>query len=456
MEELVLIPYRKGNKWGYSDFDKNILIPCVYDWAKPFFEDRAVVCLVIDGRDSFGVIDLKGDIVCDFKYDGIAYFKNGFAGVRKDKKWGFIDKYGNEIVPTIYDGGVLPFICDRAVVMLNGNCFFIDTKGARITETIYDQIDSFINGYAPIKKGLLYGVIDVNGNEVIPCISRRGPVIFSEGLAAISIGNLEESSKHESREFNSFEKENSLENENDEAIDVEEFLATINDSDLLEDDSEKRRFGYVNTEGQTVIGFEFDLAEPFSEGLASVAVGIKYGFIDKIGSWVVEPIYEFSGDFKEGLARVMKNGKWGYINKRGEVVIDFLYDDAEDFNEGYARVVRTDPERNQGFRIIGLIDSKGEEIFYPSYCDDSEEEKDWTYAEVYHSEVRNGFIAFRDLDDTFFIHDIDTRDDKILPVNCIDVFPFENGIAEVVLRYAGNKVLPGYVGENWKIFWEDF
>ena len=33
-----LIPYRKGDKWGFCDRNKKIVVECVYDWARPFSE----------------------------------------------------------------------------------------------------------------------------------------------------------------------------------------------------------------------------------------------------------------------------------------------------------------------------------------------------------------------------------------------------------------------------------
>ena len=59
-----LIPYRKGDKWGYCDKNKKIVLPCKYDDAKIFSE--------------------------------------GLAAVKKDKMWGYINKKGKEIISYIY------------------------------------------------------------------------------------------------------------------------------------------------------------------------------------------------------------------------------------------------------------------------------------------------------------------------------------------------------------------
>ena len=48
-----------------------------------------------------------------------------------------------------------------------------------------------------------------------------------------------------------------------------------------------------------------------------------YGFIDKNGKVVIEPQFDDAGYFSEGLAGVEKDGKWGFIVKSGNDVEPF-------------------------------------------------------------------------------------------------------------------------------------
>lgn len=98
------------------------------------------------------------------------------------------------------------------------------------------------------------------------------------------------------------------------------------------------RFGYINKKGKVVIGFCFDKADSFSEGLARVRVEGKWGYIDKTGDIVASPQFDSAGSFREGSARVRLGGKWGYVNKAGRTVIAPRFDGAGDFSEGLACV----------------------------------------------------------------------------------------------------------------------
>ena len=94
-------------------------------------------------------VSRNGEEVCNFV--------NGFAKVKLNRKWSFIDTNGNEITDFKYDG-VCNFVNGFARVMLNNKWGFIDTNGNEITPIIYNQVDNFDNGYAFVK---LQGKIDM-------------------------------------------------------------------------------------------------------------------------------------------------------------------------------------------------------------------------------------------------------------------------------------------------------
>ncbi len=118
-----------GEKFGYINDRGDIIIPCIYDSALDFkygkaivrkgkysgiinVEGETIIPFVYTGFNSsydhnviasadeygkWGLISFKNEKLCDFKYDYIFEFENGFAYTIKDHKYGIIDASGNEI-----------------------------------------------------------------------------------------------------------------------------------------------------------------------------------------------------------------------------------------------------------------------------------------------------------------------------------------------------------------------
>jgi hypothetical protein len=84
----TLIPYRKGDKWGYIDKQGEIVIPIQYDDAGFFSEGLARVR--VNGK--YGFIDTKGNMVIPAVYDEAYGFSEGLAQVKINGKWRYIDK----------------------------------------------------------------------------------------------------------------------------------------------------------------------------------------------------------------------------------------------------------------------------------------------------------------------------------------------------------------------------
>lgn len=92
ISQNILIPYRKGDKWGFCNEKKNILVEPKYDDAVPFSEGLAGVRL----NNKYGYIDKTGQEITPLKYDEARSFDKGFALVWKARKAFYIDKNGTE------------------------------------------------------------------------------------------------------------------------------------------------------------------------------------------------------------------------------------------------------------------------------------------------------------------------------------------------------------------------
>jgi hypothetical protein len=138
----------------------------------------------------------------------------------------------------------------------------------------------------------------------------------------------------------------------EEAKDFSEGLAAVLLSHIYQSSD---YWGFIDKTGQVVIPFIFDGAKSFSEGLAAVKFKGNWGFIDKTGKEIISFSFQRAGNFSEGLAAVKSVGKWGFIDKAGNEVIPFNFQNAESFSEGTAAVMNIND-------YWGFIDKTGNEV----------------------------------------------------------------------------------------------
>ncbi|TAE31654.1 MAG: hypothetical protein EAZ91_07405 [Cytophagales bacterium] len=301
-----LIPYRKGNKWGFCDWNKKIIIDCVYDRAWRFVEGMARVRQ--DEKEGF--IDETGQMVIPCHFYQVDNFKEGMASVRQDGRWGFVNKIGELITPCL-SGLSVKFSEGLAKIERSGKWGFIDTTGAVVIACQFEEAGDFSEGLARVRRsskknewGLIdqsgdWGFIDRSGYSIIP-YQFEDAGDFKEGLAKVKrLGN----------------------------------------------------WGFIGIKGKVVIPCRFDFTNNFSEGLAEIKQADRWGFIDKNGKQLSPYRFEWAFGFSSEMARVKENGKWGYIDKNGNVVISCSFDNAEAFFDDLACV-----EKDEKW---GFIDKAG-------------------------------------------------------------------------------------------------
>lgn len=311
----ALIPYRKGNKWGFCDRNKKLVIQATYDDAWPFADGLAVV--QVYGSEGFsdskvGYINTSGTMVIQPMYEGESSFSEGLASVYLDGKWSFIDTEGTIVISAVYDD-TGSFSDGLATVKLNGKWGFIDTEGTMVIPAVYDDTRSFSDGLASVELSGKWGFIDPKGTVVVqPMYDGAGS--FGDGLAPVQLNS---------------------------------------------------KVGFINSKGTIVIPLIYDdgmteegpvdtLSEGFSDGLAPVRLNYMWGYVDVKGTMVIPAVYGWAFSFSDGLAGVKDSGgSLGYINTKGVIVIQPVYYEVDDFHDGIA-AVRFPPEYKWGY-----IDTKG-------------------------------------------------------------------------------------------------
>ena len=93
--------------------------------------------------------------------------------------------------------------------------------------------------------------------------------------------------------------------------------------------------GYIDSvSGAERVSRRFEVAQPFSEGLAAVRIGGRYGFIDPAGRIVIAPRFQAAGHFSGGYAEVRLDGASGVIDRAGRLVVPARFERITPFTNG--------------------------------------------------------------------------------------------------------------------------
>lgn len=105
------------------------------------------------------------------KYDYASSFQNGVASVKLNGKCGLINKFDNLVIPYDRYDEIYLYKEKRARVKKNNLFGIIDNNGKEILPCIYKSLDNYRFGFCQLTdKNNKEGIVDLNGNIVIPFI----------------------------------------------------------------------------------------------------------------------------------------------------------------------------------------------------------------------------------------------------------------------------------------------
>ena len=227
-----------------------------------------------------------------------------------------------------YNDGLFWFWCDR---QLGDTLNDLIPNTEQIDKTtLYYPYDMLNNQYALAEHQC--GYADLNGNIVIP--QKFDTVYpFSEGLALVITESKTDGSTTPVKKAGFIDKTGNY------------VIEPKFDYQILFDHSTYQNFNSINS---------------FSDGVAMIGIrdengNAKCGYIDKTGEYIIEPQFEAANDFKNGIASVKKDGKWGYINKQGEAILPIEYEAAYGTDGTYFTVGKTVGETVK----YGVVDADG-------------------------------------------------------------------------------------------------
>lgn len=324
-QTLVVQVKPVGSKtWGYAGIDGKLLIPADYDKTYPFSSNGLAITYNSKERQHH-FIDLKNKVLeteaPKFKIKevfgfGVKGFQNDLLPVQIDSKWGYMNTTGKMAIPALYDDAN-DFGGGFAAVKKGTQFVIVDVKGKEtpVTVAVMDVRD-FCEGLAPARTmDKKFGFINPKGEFVIPA-EFESVGYFTNGLAYAKtfdrkVGYIDKTGKWV------------IEARFDVArdFDAKSGLALVRTGE---------EWFYVNSKGETLKVTDTESWGNFSEGLAEGKKGVLKGFYDATGQWVIKPQFEDVRDFQNGYAAAKSNGKWGLIDKTGKWKIEPQFEAIKD------------------------------------------------------------------------------------------------------------------------------
>ena len=124
------------------------------------------------------------------KYDFVGNLYNGYAKVRFNDKWNFIDIQGKLVSPNQWFDSVGIFTNGYAWVKLNSKFNFIDTQRKLVSPNQwFDSVGIFTNGYAWVRLNDKRNYIDTRGKLLSPNLWFNAADDFYDGSALVKLNN---------------------------------------------------------------------------------------------------------------------------------------------------------------------------------------------------------------------------------------------------------------------------
>ena len=137
--------------------DKGYKPDDIFDYVGKFIDGYAYVKLNV----KWNFINTEGKILSnDIWFDSVWNFYDGYAKVKLNNKFNFIKSNGDILSPDQWFDEIYRFYNGSAIVVLNNKSNWIDTNGNYLSEQWYDYIDSFYFGHAVVSLNNKFNFVD--------------------------------------------------------------------------------------------------------------------------------------------------------------------------------------------------------------------------------------------------------------------------------------------------------
>ncbi len=359
-----------------------VFIVTIYSCGNTSYFEGVGIPAREEKRGDYGIVNLNGDIVVDFELDkkpsimveNWAHFENTNGSLNFVNDKSEITETTHESSLLFNEGHIVVRLSDGQLAILDsdlnlvqtlvgiqeagslseglvkvknsqGFWGFINLKKEEVIRPKYFDVNSFREGLAIVMQKvdgkLLHGVIDDNGNEVIPLTSKYDKLTsFSEGLCVFEkedrIGYL-----------NTDKKEVISSDDWREVLPFFNGTASVKGSD--------REYGLINDEGEYIIKTrETDPVRLYNDVSINRGSNRKYGFMDIDRKLITRTEFEEVIPFLGKGAYVKDGGEWMYVDKDGDDITEHKSSIKNLFHEPFTNSIY---ENNTAFDLNKTLNS---------------------------------------------------------------------------------------------------
>lgn len=191
-DNIATVEARGGR--GFMDSNGRITeFQSLSGWCESYcdFEDFSEGLAVVldckfDGEPKKGYMNKYGNIVVPVEYDEAYAFKDGMGKVAKNGHYGYVNANGVLVVNCVYDD-VSDFNDGFGVVKQNDKYGYINKLGKLLGPINYDEAHPFAFGIAKVIRDGQIGFIDKNGQCTLDCAVSNTDDVHKEVVVSNSI-----------------------------------------------------------------------------------------------------------------------------------------------------------------------------------------------------------------------------------------------------------------------------
>ena len=298
-----LAAVKMDDLWGYVDTEGKMVIEPSYLYADSFSTNG--LGFVITQEGEVCCINDKGEVIIKTEYNAFdvnchifPFDTNGLSQVSIDGKWGIMDEKGVMIIEPVFDSAVWPYDNDCFCIRLEGKAGIMDAQGEMRIPLIYDSLARTKEGFYTVEVNDKYGVVNLNGEEVIETDYKSIQAFGEESWIAFSDG------------YDGYK----------------EVWLLKNDGTIVErwENDEMGWYTWLQNEEageEELFGVKIDGTWTFIDHKDRVKfkTKVKFLFMDNVINFTGSPIVVYSDD------------ACGYIDANGKLMIDFQYEEANSF-----------------------------------------------------------------------------------------------------------------------------